>query len=119
MGDTRRSSASTAEEPKTPVVVLLPALGVAAGYYGPFAAALPAEGVALLLADFPGQGVSRPFASRRNNFGYAAGTRALLEDCASARSIHAGRRRCPTLNYLQMYQMGFTHTCIRGTVSCH
>lgn len=55
-----------------PVVVLLPALGVAAGYYGPFAEALAAQGVATLVADFPGQGVSRPLASRRNDFGYAA-----------------------------------------------
>lgn len=55
-----------------PVVILLPALGVAAGYYGPFATALAAQGVATLVADFPGQGVSRPLASRQNNFGYAA-----------------------------------------------
>lgn len=55
-----------------PVVVLLPALGVAAGYYGPFAKALAAQGIATLVADFPGQGVSRPLASRKNDFGYAA-----------------------------------------------
>lgn len=54
-----------------PVVILLPALGVAAGYYGPFAAALASEGVAVLSADFPGQGGSRPLASRNNDFGYA------------------------------------------------
>ena len=75
-----------------PVVILLPALGVAAGYYGPFAAALAAEGVAVLAADFPGQGVSRPLASRSNDFGYAAvSDHVVAATVAVARERHAGR----------------------------
>lgn len=75
-----------------PVVVLLPALGVAAGYYGPFVAALAAEGLAVLVADFPGQGVSRPVASRRNDFGYAVVSDAVVgATVAVARSRHPGR----------------------------
>ncbi|WP_353951491.1 alpha/beta fold hydrolase [Knoellia sp. S7-12] len=75
-----------------PVVVLLPALGVAAGYYGPFAAALAAEGVAVLSADFPGQGVSRPLASRRNDFGYAAvSDDVVAATVAVAQERYAGR----------------------------
>jgi len=75
-----------------PVVILLPALGVAAGYYGPFAAALAAEGVAVLAADFPGQGVSRPLASRTHDFGYAAvSDHVVAATVAVARERHAGR----------------------------
>ncbi|KGN34168.1 hydrolase [Knoellia sinensis KCTC 19936] len=75
-----------------PVVVLLPALGVAAGYYGPFVKALAAEGVATLVADFPGQGVSRPFASRRHDFGYAAvSDDVVAATVAVAKERYAGR----------------------------
>ncbi|KGN37922.1 alpha/beta hydrolase family protein [Knoellia subterranea] len=75
-----------------PVVILLPALGVAAGYYGPFVDALAAEGVATLVADFPGQGVSRPVASRRNDFGYAVvSDDVVAATVAVARERYAGR----------------------------
>jgi len=75
-----------------PVVILLPALGVAAGYYGPFAAALAAEGIAVLAADFPGQGVSRPLASRKNDFGYAAvSDDVVAATVAVAQERYAGR----------------------------
>ncbi|MFC7490907.1 MULTISPECIES: alpha/beta fold hydrolase [unclassified Knoellia] len=75
-----------------PVVILLPALGVATGYYGPFAAALAVEGVAVLATDFPGQGTSRPLASRRNDFGYAAlSDHVVAATVAVARERHAGR----------------------------
>ncbi len=78
--------------PGDPVVILLPALGVAAGYYGPFAAALAAEGVAVLAADFPGQGTSRPLASRKNDFGYAAvSDDVVAATVAVAQECHAGR----------------------------
>lgn len=73
-----------------PVAIFLPALGVAAGYYGPFAAALAAEGVATLVADFPGQGVSRPLASRRNDFGYAA-----VSDDVVAATVAVAQERYP------------------------
>lgn len=75
-----------------PVVVLLPALGVAAGYYGPFVKALAAEGVATLVADFPGQGESRPLASRKNDFGYAAvSDDVVAATVAVAQERYAGR----------------------------
>lgn len=78
--------------PGDPVVVLLPALGVAAGYYGPFVDALAAEGVAALVADFPGQGVSRPVASRRNDFGYAVvSDDVVAATVAVAQERYAGR----------------------------
>lgn len=73
-----------------PVVMLLPALGVAAGYYGPFVDALAAQGVATFVADFPGQGVSRPFASRSNDFGYAA-----VSDDVVAATVAVAQERCP------------------------
>lgn len=71
-----------------PVVILLPALGVAAGYYGPFVDALAAEGVAALVADFPGQGASRPVASRRNDFGYA-----VVSDDVVAATVAVAQKR--------------------------
>ncbi|GAA4114074.1 alpha/beta fold hydrolase [Knoellia locipacati] len=75
-----------------PVVVLLPALGVAVGYYGPFAAALAREGVATLTADFPGQGTSRPVASRHHDFGYAVvSDEVVAGTVAVARERYAGR----------------------------
>lgn len=77
-----------------PVVILLPALGVAAGYYGPFLRALAGEGVAALAADFPGQGASRPVAGRHHDFGYAvvsdhvvAGTVAVAQERYPGRSL--------------------------------
>lgn len=78
--------------PDDPVVVLLPALGVAAGYYGPFVKALAAEGIATLVADFPGQGVSRPRASRRHDFGYAAVADLVSATVAVAQERYAGRQ---------------------------
>lgn len=75
-----------------PVVILLPALGVPAGYYGPFLRALADEGVAALAADFPGQGVSRPVAGRRNDFGYAVvSDHVVAGTVAVARERYAGR----------------------------
>lgn len=74
-----------------PVVVLLPALGVAAGYYGPFVDALAAQGIATLVADFPGQGVSRPLASRRHDFGYAVLSDVVAATVAVAKERYAGR----------------------------
>ncbi|WP_427384068.1 alpha/beta hydrolase family protein [Janibacter sp. G56] len=53
-----------------PVVVLLPAMGIPAGYYGPFLTALAEHGVAAVTADFPGQGESRPLAGRAVDYGY-------------------------------------------------
>lgn len=57
--------------PGDPVLLLLPAMGVAAGYYGPFVAGLADEGVAATVLDYPGQGTSEPRVGRDHDYGYA------------------------------------------------
>jgi predicted alpha/beta hydrolase len=54
-----------------PVVVICPAMGVRARYYRPFAAALRAVGLAVVVADLRGTGASTPIPSRRSGYGYA------------------------------------------------
>ena len=58
--------------PGTPVAVILPAMGVAAGYYSPFAEALLARGISVVSPDYPGHGESTPALSRSVNYGYHA-----------------------------------------------
>jgi predicted alpha/beta hydrolase len=53
-----------------PLLVCLPAMGVAASYYARFAAALSAEGMHVVLSDLRGLGSSSLRASRRCDFGY-------------------------------------------------
>lgn len=52
------------------VVVVLPAMGVAASYYEPLAHALNNEGIDCVLADWRGHGSSKQRASRKDNFNY-------------------------------------------------
>ncbi|MGC4794251.1 alpha/beta fold hydrolase [Micromonospora saelicesensis] len=54
-----------------PVVVIWPAMGVRARYYRPFAAALRAAGLAVVVADLRGTGASTPAPSRADRHGYA------------------------------------------------
>jgi predicted alpha/beta hydrolase len=54
-----------------PVVLLLPAMGVPAGYYDPFAARLVEVGLDVLVADLRGTGVSTPRPGRASRYGYA------------------------------------------------
>ncbi|MEV1287876.1 alpha/beta fold hydrolase [Micromonospora sp. NPDC049679] len=54
-----------------PVVVICPAMGVPARYYRPFAAALRAAGLAVVVADLRGTGASTPAPSRLSGYGYA------------------------------------------------
>lgn len=61
--------AGSAETP-TPFVLVLPAMGVPAGYYGPFVDELARHGVSAGVADYPGQGESRPLAGRGHDLGY-------------------------------------------------
>lgn len=56
--------------PEAPVAVVLPAMGVAAGYYTPFAEALVAQGISVAVPDYPGHGESTPGVSRRTRYGY-------------------------------------------------
>lgn len=55
-----------------PVLIVLPALGVAARKYQALAEELMAAGHNVLVADWPGQGTSRPRPSRRLDYGYRA-----------------------------------------------
>ena len=57
-------------------VIILPAMGVPAGYYRKFANQLRGHGADVTVADLRGVGSSTPHASRRNDFGYAE----LLDD---------------------------------------
>ena len=54
----------------TPFVLVLPAMGVPAGYYGPFVDELARHGVTAGVADYPGQGGARPLAGRGQDLGY-------------------------------------------------
>lgn len=53
-----------------PVVVIWPAMGVRARYYRPFATALRAAGLAVVVADLRGTGTSTPAPSRADRHGY-------------------------------------------------
>jgi predicted alpha/beta hydrolase len=55
---------------KSPVVIVMPAMGVPARFYEPFARALAASGIHTVTADLRGIGHSSLRASRRINFGY-------------------------------------------------
>ena len=52
-------------------VLLLPAMGVPAGYYDGFAGLLTDAGFAVAVADLRGTGASTPHADRRSRYGYA------------------------------------------------
>jgi predicted alpha/beta hydrolase len=54
-----------------PVVLLLPAMGVPAAYYDPFAARLVGVGLDVLVADLRGTGESTPRPDRTSRYGYA------------------------------------------------
>lgn len=51
-------------------ILLLPAMGTPARYYGPFAEACSARGFHSLVIDLPGTGASLPRPSRRADYGY-------------------------------------------------
>jgi predicted alpha/beta hydrolase len=77
----------------TPVVVLWPAMGVPARYYGPFAAALRRAQLAVVVAELRGTGTSTPRPTRASRYGYAD----LVTDVGavqeSLKSRLDGRRR--------------------------
>lgn len=77
-----------------PVVVCLPAMGAAAGYYGPFAEALASRDHAtVVLLDLRGQGRSTVRARRGHQFGYREILELDLPEAISAlRRTYAGRR---------------------------
>jgi predicted alpha/beta hydrolase len=57
--------------PAAPIVLCWPAMGVPAGFYRPFASALRAAGLAVVVADLRGTGASQPRPSRASRYGYA------------------------------------------------
>ncbi|WP_432905420.1 alpha/beta hydrolase family protein [Micromonospora matsumotoense] len=68
--------------PAGPAVVIWPAMGVRARYYRPFATALRDAGLAVIVADLRGTGVSTPPPSRACRYGYrelAADVGAVLD----------------------------------------
>src|SRR5699024_643373 len=69
-GATTVLHAAAAEDPHAPVVLVLPAMGVPAGYYGPFVDELARTGVTAAVADYTGQAESRPRAGRGRDLGY-------------------------------------------------
>jgi predicted alpha/beta hydrolase len=71
-----------------PFALILPAMGVPARYYRPFAAALHAEGFAVVAADLRGNGASTPLPDRRSRYGYAE----LVDDIAAMCAALAERR---------------------------
>lgn len=82
-----------APSPDAPAVVILPAMGVPAGYYRRFAENLHDAGLLVAVADLRGTGASTPATSARSAYGYAE----LVDDVGSvlgALEPHvAGRRR--------------------------
>ncbi len=76
-------------------VLWLPALGVSARNYQPWANALAGAGIASALHEWRGTGSSNRRASRRHDWGY----RELLEFDIPA-SLAAARRACPDLRWI-------------------
>lgn len=70
-GGTTVLHVSSAKEPGAPLALVLPAMGVPAGYYGPFVDELAREGVTAAIADYPGQGAAQPRIARSHDYGYA------------------------------------------------
>ncbi|HYN95278.1 MAG TPA: alpha/beta fold hydrolase [Pilimelia sp.] len=65
-----RCYADPADAPDAPVAVVWPAMGVPAGYYGPFAAALRERGMGVAVVDLRGTGDSTPRPGRASRYGY-------------------------------------------------
>lgn len=59
-----------AREVDGPLVLVLPAMGIPAGYYGPFVDDLARAGVTAAVADYPGQGEATPAIGRDHDHGY-------------------------------------------------
>ena len=58
------------EATSAPFVLVMPAMGVPAGYYGPFVDELARHGVAAGVADYTGQGDATPHVGRGRDLGY-------------------------------------------------
>lgn len=90
-GGTTALHIAEANEPSSPFVLVLPAMGVPAGYYGPFVDELARHGVSAGVADYPGQGEARPLAGRGKDLGYAELAHTWLPAVVAAvRKKHTG-----------------------------
>lgn len=58
-------------DPRAPLVVIWPAMGVPARYYRPFAVQLAGTGLGVAVADLRGTGSSQPRPGRATRYGYA------------------------------------------------
>ncbi|MEV2238253.1 alpha/beta fold hydrolase [Micromonospora sp. NPDC049891] len=96
-----------------PVVLIAPAMGVRARYYRPFAAALRAAGLAVVVADLRGTGESTPPPSRTCRYGYAE----LAADVGAVRSALKPRldgRRTLLLGHSLGGQAAVLHLALHG-----
>ncbi|ACU37511.1 alpha/beta hydrolase family protein [Actinosynnema mirum] len=64
-----RVFAPLADDPAAPVLVIVPAMGITASYYDPFAEALAHQGFPVVACDLRGHGASVPAISRRSRHG--------------------------------------------------
>ncbi|MFF5322725.1 alpha/beta fold hydrolase [Janibacter hoylei] len=69
-GATTTLHAAGADATSAPIVLVLPAMGVPAGYYGPFVNELARHGLAAGVADYTGQAESLPHVGRGRDLGY-------------------------------------------------
>lgn len=69
-GGTTTLHAAGTDATSAPFVLVMPAMGVPAGYYGPFVDELARHGVAAGVADYTGQGEATPHVGRGRDLGY-------------------------------------------------
>lgn len=69
-GGTTTLHAAGTDATLAPFVLVMPAMGVPAGYYGPFVDELARHGVAAGVADYTGQGEATPHVGRGRDLGY-------------------------------------------------
>jgi predicted alpha/beta hydrolase len=69
-GGTTTLHAAGTDATSAPFVLVMPAMGVPAGYYGPFVDELARHGVAAGVADYTGQGDATPHVGRGRDLGY-------------------------------------------------
>ncbi|MEU6024509.1 alpha/beta fold hydrolase [Micromonospora sp. NPDC047134] len=98
---------------EAPVVLVVPAMGVRARYYRPFATALRAAGLRVVVADLRGTGESTPRASRACRYGYPE----LAADIGAVRAALKARfdgRRTLLLGHSLGGQAAVLHLALHG-----
>ncbi|MFG2063091.1 alpha/beta fold hydrolase [Micromonospora sp. NPDC048871] len=98
---------------EAPVVLVVPAMGVRARYYRPFATALRAAGLRVVVADLRGTGESTPRASRACRYGYPE----LAADIGAVRAalkVRFDGRRTLLLGHSLGGQAAVLHLALHG-----